>query len=271
MAVATGGLLLAACGASVVVRVDVAALGGGSVTLTVSLPRGTASQVEDLRAGLPTTDLRQAGWSVTGPLPGPHGSEVVRASHRFSRLSQVPALVADLAGSGPEGHRPFRLAVVGHKGWLVDRYVATGLVDLRCGLSCFGDPDLAARVGYALGLPPGEVARLVGPRPARELAFRFEVLLPGTAGPTDAAWEQAKADRESLLVWQPDLGRASVISASSRLVHTAALEQLAIALAAAAGLVLATPTYLLWRRHRPPGRAPGAGRPRAKAGGRRRG
>ena len=181
-----GAVLLSACGANFAVEVDVGLSGQGSVTLTVSVPKATAAAVEDLRTGLPVADLRAAGWVVTGPAAGKGGSVTVEASHRFSRLAQVPALVADIAGSGPEGSRPFRLAVSEDRQLLHDRFATSGAVDLRCGLSCFDDARLLSRVGYPLGLPPAEVARLLV-YPAKELTFRFLVVLPGKASSTNAS------------------------------------------------------------------------------------
>jgi hypothetical protein len=181
-----GAVLFSACGANFAVEVDVGLSGQGSVTLTVTLPKATAAGVEDLKAGLPVADLRAAGWVVTGPASGQGGKVTVEASHRFSRLAQVPALVADIAGSGPERSRPFRLAVSEDRQLLHDRFAASGAVDLRCGLACFDDAQLLSRVGYPLGLPPAEVARLLA-NPAKELTFRFLVVLPGKASSTNAA------------------------------------------------------------------------------------
>ena len=136
---------LSACGARVDVSVNVAKAGSGSVTVEVRLPPGTAGAIEDLRAGLPVADLRRAGWAVVGPRAGVSGTTVVSASHDFSALSQLPTLMADIAGSGAAEGRPFRLSVTEHKGALEDTFLATGTVDLRCSLSCFDDPGLAAR------------------------------------------------------------------------------------------------------------------------------
>ncbi len=192
-------VLMSGCGATVNLRVSVGRSGSGSVALVVSFPAATAAQLEDLKAGLPVADLRAAGWVVEGPKPGPEGSTVVSASHTFSNLSQVPALVADVAGSGPERSRPFRLTVTELPGLLQDHYLASGTVDLRCWLSCFDDPRLAASVGYPLGLSPAEVHRLFGAHPGDELTFGFEVLLPGTVTSSDASAARRPGERPGLV------------------------------------------------------------------------
>ena len=243
---------LSACGANVNLRVVVGRSGSGSVTVAVTVPRSTAAQVEDLRNGLPVGDLRAAGWVVDGPRPGPAGSTVVSASHSFSNPSEVPALVADIAGSGPEANRPFRLAVEKQPGFLQSSYTASGSVDLRCSLSCFDDPKLAASVGYALGMPASEVRQLVGDDPGKEITFQVELLLPGQVTTTDAG---ARADGGAL-VWSPVLGQATPLVASSKVVDTARVRALAIAVGAGALVVALTAFYVVWsgRRRRRRGR-----------------
>jgi hypothetical protein len=239
---------LSGCGTSVNLSVDVGRQGAGTVTLLVTFPPTTATQIEDLKAGLPVADLRAAGWVVAGPKPGPGGSTVVSASHSFSDLSQVPALVADVAGNGTESQRPFRLSVSEQPSFLQDRFVATGDVDLRCSLSCFGDPQLAKNVGYALGLAPSEMRQLMGPDPAKDIAFRVEVLLPGKVTSSNAAAHSSGGT----LVWVPVLGNATTLQASSKKVDVARVRALYVAINAGALVVLTTAAYLLWRRRRRP-------------------
>ena len=88
---------------------------------------------------------------------------------------------------------------------LQDHYLASGTVDLRCWLSCFDDPGLAASVGYPLGLSPAEVHRLFGAHPGDELTFGFEVLLPGTVTSSDASGHAGGSG----LVWSPVLGKTT--------------------------------------------------------------
>jgi hypothetical protein len=238
--------MISGCGVTINLRVVIGRSGSGSVVLVVNFPKATAAQLEDLTAGLPVADLRAAGWAVEGPKPGPNGSTVVGASHTFANLTQVPALVADVAGSGPEAGRPFRLAVTKLPGLLRDHYTATGIVDLRCWLSCFDDPRLAASVGYPLGLSPAEVRRLFGPHPGDELRFGFEVLLPGTVTSSDASGHGAGGG----LAWSPVLGTATIVAASSETENVALVRALAAAIGAGAVVVVLTASYVLWRRRK---------------------
>jgi hypothetical protein len=213
--------------------------------------------LEDLRAGLPLADLRQAGWNVDGPRPGPAGSTWVSASHSFSRLSQVPVLVADVAGSGPVAGRPFRVAVQEQKGALEDRFDITGSADLKCALACFDDPHLTQDVGYPLGLPPAELARLLGGDPNRDLTFRLEVSLPGRASGHGASGRArasggatASGRATTVFTWAPVLGRSTSLAATTESVNVEVVRDLLLAVGAGAVVVLATPVLLLLRRRR---------------------
>jgi hypothetical protein len=277
-------VVVAACGTNVDLDVVVAPSGAGSVTLTVAFPRSTAAQIVDLESGLPVADLRAAGWAVNGPRPGPEGTTVVSASHGFSDLGQLPALVGDVAGNGPEADRPFRLTVNEVPGFLQDNYAVSGRVNLQCSLSCFADPKLAARVGYALGMPSSEVRQLIGD-PAKEINFRVEVVLPGqvtasnagakageagaggaggaggasaggassggAGGAGQASAGGASAGSASALVWSPVLGETTQVSASSKVVDKGRVEALGIAVAAGALVVVVTAIFVVWSgRHR---------------------
>jgi hypothetical protein len=251
-------VVLSACGARVDVSVDVARAGSGLVTVEVQLAPGTARALEDLQTGVPVADLRQAGWAVVGPRAGPSGTTVISVSHPFSALSQLPTLMADIAGHGAPGGRPFRLAVTEQKGALQDVFSATGTVDLRCDLACFDDPALAARVGYPLGAPAAQVKELFGTGPAPAVTFGFRLLLPGKQASAGSGLRPARGS--SVLALSPALGRATPIAARTESVNLAYLRQLVTAVSAGALVVLGTAAWLLLRRRRPRGRR----RPRAE-------
>ena len=239
-------VMLAACGARVDINVAVARTGSGSVTVEVQLPAGTADAIEDLRKGLPVADLRQAGWAVAGPHAGPSGSTVVAATHAFSTLSQLPTLIADIAGGGAVGGRPFRLTITEQIGALRDSFQAAGTVDLRCDLACFDDPSLAARVGYPLGLPQAAISKLFGNNLATAVRFRFRLSLPGRA--TSAGLNEAGGS--SIWASSPALGGVTRIDASSVNVNVAFLRRLSAAIGAGALVVLFTAAWLFRRQRR---------------------
>ena len=258
---------LAACGARVDVSVNVAKAGSGSVTVEVQLPPSTADAIEDLRTGLPVGDLRQAGWAVVGPRTNAGGTTIVSATHDFADLAQLSTLMADIAGSAAEAQRPFRLSVTEHKGSLDDTFRAAGTIDLRCDLSCFDDPAMAARVGYPLGLPSAELERLLANGPGGGLTFRFQLSLPGRR--TSPAMRAAGGSSEVAL--EPALGASTPLVAGTRSVNVGFLRLLVGAIIAGALVVLYTAVWLLRRRRRrrQGGRArrPGPGHQMGSAGG----
>jgi hypothetical protein len=215
------------------------------VAVTVTVPKATAAALEDLRAGLPVADLRQAGWVVEGPRPGPAGSIWVSARHPFSQLSQVPGLVADIAGSGSVGSRPFQLAIAEAKGTLEDRFTASGKAQLGCGMACFDDPRLAQNTGYPLGIPPAQLAQMLGPHPGRDLTFRLEVSLPGRVSSSDAP-----ARTKQALVWSPALGHTTLVAATTESVNVVLVKRLLIAVGAGALVVFGSAVALIVRRRR---------------------
>ncbi len=238
------GVALAGCGARVDVSVNVAKVGTGSVTVEVQVPPGTADAIEDLQAGLPVADLRQAGWTVVGPRVGASGATVVSATHVFSALSELPTLLADIAGNGAQGARPFRLSVTERKGALEDTFRAAGTVDLRCGLSCFDDPALAARVGYPLGLPGSEINKLFAQRPTGALTFHFQLSLPGRR--TSPGLREAGGS--SVLALATPLGALTPLAAGTESLNVAFLRLLTGLVIAGALVVSFTAGWLLRRR-----------------------
>ena len=102
---------LTGCRVQTQVVIDQAPSGRGVVTVSVSLDRSALAAIGGtpaLAAQLQTADLRAAGWTVTGPGAGPGSTTVVSASHSYATPAQASALVADLAGSGPDGERGVR-------------------------------------------------------------------------------------------------------------------------------------------------------------------
>lgn len=226
--------------------------------MVVTLDRAAASRIPDLRSGLPVDDLRSAGWTVVGPVTGPSGTVSVQASHTFSRPAELPILMADIAGHGPAGKRPFQLAVKESHGFLADHYQATGAVDLTCSLACFDDPRLDRDVGYPLGLAPGQLRALLAGPGAPHITFGFKLSLPGTvsSGPTLGRAKVSRGTGGPLFTWVTPLGSDSVIAVSSVKVDARRVHQVMAAVGAGAVVVLVTVAVLLGRRLRRAGNRP---------------
>jgi hypothetical protein len=129
---------------------------------------------------------------------------------------------------------------------LRDAFTASGQVDLSCGLSCFDDAKLAKDVGQPLGLSAQQLRRALGPVPATELRFYFQLSLPGQVKTTNADSQS----RGGELGWATPLGQGTNLVATSESVDHTLVDELVAAGAAAIFLVGATALVLLWRRHR---------------------
>jgi len=176
-------LLASACQITVQAGVDAKADGSGFVRAAVGLDADASKAAPDLAKQLRVDDLRQAGWTVTGPDNEGDGLTWVRASKPFSTPAQATAVMNELGG--PKG--PFReLVLRQHRSLLKSQTEFSGVVDLSEGLSAFVDPELQTKLGDSFKLDSG--------------AFRFEVRadLPGTTR-----------------VWNPPIGQRTVLNASA--------------------------------------------------------
>ncbi len=222
VAAAVLAVALAGCRVTTTVGVRVSAGGAGAVTVTVVLDRQAAAQVGGLAGQLRTSDLVAAGWVVDGPSAGPDHTTVVAVSHPFSHVSQVPGILAEVAAPGPgnAGKTPFALSLQRRSSVSGTRITAAGRVDLRCGVSCFGDASLRKTYGSEVGVNASGFAGRAGRAAARrDFVFEFSLAVPGQVASSDAASGGA-----GVLRWHPALGSSVPISASAVVVarHRAA-------------------------------------------------
>jgi hypothetical protein len=196
-----------------VVTIDDDSGGKGIVGVTLTLDQGAVEALggrSSLTAQLKDADLIASGWSVTGPAAGPGSSVVITAVHPYKTLAEASQLVADLAGSGATSKRPFRLALL-HRSDFWHVYTGlSGTVDLTCGLGCFGDSGLESSLGSPTGIDPAPLLARAGRTPAQVFTFALDARLPGTVEHSNAA-----SDRDGLLLWTPQLGRAVTLSATA--------------------------------------------------------
>lgn len=227
----------------VAISVRVAGNGQGTVAVVVAVPPATAARLPDLLHGLPVDDLRRAGWTVAGPVPGPAGSSLLRAAHGFTTFAEARVLVGDIMGSGPLAQRPLRLDLARRVSLFRTTYRASGVMQLRCGLACFDDPALAAATGYPLGLHPADVRSLRPTRSSPDLDFTLSVSLPGSPSRGDSR-------ARTTFVWRAPLGGSVRAQASSFVLDTARLRTLVVDVCAGALVVLLTAAVLVLRHRR---------------------
>jgi hypothetical protein len=210
---------LTGCRVQTQVVIDQAPSGRGVVTVSVSLDRSALAAIGGapaLAAQLQTADLRAAGWTVTGPRAGPGSTTVVSASHSYATPAQASALVADLAGSGPDGGagRPFQVSLQKRHGFWRNEAVLLGQVDLRCGVNCFGDSGLTSALGFPTGVNP---ASLAGPgnQPDQVFTFSLDARLPGQVVNSNGT-----ALPDGSVRWTPRLGQRLQLAALTRTWNT---------------------------------------------------
>ena len=219
VAVALLAVALGACRADVTVGVQVKDDGSGDVRVTATLDK---EAVDRVGAGGPVlADLRRAGWTIEGPRPAPggNGSSVVTATKSFARPEELPAVMAELAGSSG----PFKdFSVIRQRSLLKTTTRLRGAVEIRPCLADFADDDLRRQLGgsQCLGLDPAEVKQTTGVDPDQVVHFSVTARLPG--------------GKE--MQWAAPPGQRIAVVVDSRRANTGTIAWLAAA--AAAGLAL---------------------------------
>jgi len=118
--------------------------GSGTVTVSVGLDPAALTQVGNLNDQLKVSDLKAAGWTVTGPAQASDGYTWVRASKPFDDATQATSVMDEV--NGADG---------AFRDWKVSRsssawstvWKVHGTVDLRQGMATFSDPALDKALG----------------------------------------------------------------------------------------------------------------------------
>jgi hypothetical protein len=240
-------VILTGCQVTAAVVVRVGQDGTGTVTVTVTLDRAATAAVGGVEGQLRTSDLAAAGWTVTSG-SGADGSTVVTLAHGFSQLSEVPAILADVARAPGGAHAPLFVVHVGQtRTFWRTTTTAGGTIDLTCGLSCFGDDGLTQAYGSELGVDPG---RPGGPgsaaTAAHDVRFSFRLELPGRVTSSSGAGP-------GRLGWTPTLGQRLPVSARATVVDRTHVREVSAAggvTVIGIGVVVLVPLVAVRRRGR---------------------
>lgn len=180
---------LAGCQTEAFLEVQVDDDGSGAVYVALSMDQEAAAKsvLFESKAPnvLPVQDLKEAGWTVSGPTQEQDGRIWMRASKPFSQLDQITDVVHEVAG--PEG--PFRnFKVARTAGFAERRWQFSGTVDLSKGIASFSDDQVAAAFGgLPLGQPPEVIAAQVGTSLEAAVKLNVVVDLPGDLGANNGA------------------------------------------------------------------------------------
>jgi hypothetical protein len=235
---------LAGCQIRTEIGVEVHDDGSGVVSVAVGLDADAIRQVPGLASQLRLDDLRQTGWTITGPSLEADGYTWIRASKPFATAADASRVLAEVAGD--DG--PFRdFVVTRERSFARTSYGFRGTVDFTGGLERFGDDALAAALdGEPLGEDVSAIEARIGGAVDQAFTFRVAVRLPGGVTSTNAP---TKADNGA--VWSPRLSEGGPIDlrASSEVRRTSTIVLVVVAVVAAVlavGVLLGFP----WRRRR---------------------
>ncbi len=175
---------LTACRVDTVVDLRVDPSGTGLVTVTLIADAETVARVPELAADLRLQDVRDAGWTVEGPTLRGDGGVEVGAWKRFVSASQLPEVLAEIAGAGVL----FSDVQLTQSGTFArQRYDFGVTVNPSPPLETFSDDALAAVLdGNHFGRPLGDLlASVESPREA--LGLTFSLTLPESDDTFDAS------------------------------------------------------------------------------------
>lgn len=174
-------LLLGACQAETIVRIDVESDGAGSVEVEIDMDAEAADSIVDLRtSGLPLSDLTEAGWSIDQPpASGDDGITRIVVSKAFGTPDQFAEIMEELDGDADV----FTEFVIEREtGFANVDYTVTGQINPRS-FDAFADPSLTSTIGRTVdslvehyGGTAGDVDLVVEVRLPGDPATEFEVL-----------------------------------------------------------------------------------------------
>jgi hypothetical protein len=226
---------LAACRADATIHVTLTTSGTGTVAATLVLDRQAVAIVGDR---VDVTDLRQEGWTVTGPVHAADGSESITVSHPFGSVNEGTALLARLG-------QPVQLTVTGTRGSLSSTVGVEGSVDLRGGVD--------ALAGQVAGLPGGAAAALAAVARSGGTVPQFSLRVVATLPGKPAAVVGGGSVSGTTVSWDTPIGADTVLGARATHSDSTASWWLIAAgsLAVVFVIVVALESLLAARRRRP--------------------
>ena len=165
----------AACRVETVVEVEVDDVGSGTVTVVLRADGDAVARVPELADGLRLDDVRDAGWTVDGPVSrGVLGVEV-RATKAFVSSTQLPVILGELAG---EGVIFSDVVLEQTRSFARSAYDFRATIDPAPPVETFSDGALAAIFqGQPFGRPLADLIAEVG-TPEDSLSLEFSLTLP---------------------------------------------------------------------------------------------
>ena len=237
-------VLAAACRVDTAVVVDIDDDGSGVVTVVFTADADAVARVPELAEGMRLDDVRDAGWTVDGPFSRSDGGVEVRAVKAFESASQLPAVLAEIAG---EDVIFSEVVLKQTRSFAQSDYEFDIVVDPTPPIEAFSDGGLAAIFdGQPFGRPLEDLIAEAG-RPQDSLGLQFSVTLldsdddfsastgSGATSPEEPATVEPEIEG-STATWQFSYGDPQAkIGASNTVKDTFAPLWLNLARAAAIG------------------------------------
>jgi hypothetical protein len=247
--------VLAGCRLDLALDVAMQPDGSGTVTVTATADAELVAKAPSALADLHLDDIRQAGWTVTGPTKAADGAMSVTLAKPFGTPAGATAVLAEL--NGPNG--PLHgLAVAIDRSFAVVRSSFTGSAQVTGGVGAFSDDALVQALGGATPL-----ANVVTQPLDQVMGLTVTARLPGRVTSSNGT---VAADQASV-TWRPSLAEGAVTPFEAHFDQTdqgakdarqrshLAWGALVVYLGA---LLLLTALGALWLRHRRRRRARGA-------------
>ena len=170
-------VLAAACRVDTAVEVNVDGDGSGAVTVVLTADADAVARVPELAGGLRLDDVRDAGWAVDGPISRSDGGVEVRVVKEFESASQLPAVLAEIAGSDVI----FSEVVLEQtRSFAESAYEFDVVINPTPPIEAFSDGALADIFGgQPFGRPLADLIAEAG-RPQDSLGLQFSVTLLGS-------------------------------------------------------------------------------------------
>jgi hypothetical protein len=188
--------VLTGCRLDVALDVAMQPDGSGTVTVTATADAELVAKAPSALADLRLDDIRQAGWTITGPTKAAGGAMALTIAKPFRTPAEANTVMAEL--NGPNG--PLHgLEVAVDRSFAVVRSSFTGSVQVTGGLAAFSDDALVQALGGSTPL-----ANQVTQPLDQVLSLTVTARLPGhvTAANGTVAPDQAAVS------WHPSLADA---------------------------------------------------------------
>ncbi len=240
-------LAASACRVHTEIGVSVKEDGSGTVKVRVGLDDDALRRAPNFVQSLRIDDLRNTGWTVTGPVKDTDGFTYVEATKPFADPQEAAQVFAQI--SGPNG--PFRnFQITRTRSFARTKIGFTGTVDFTGGLNSFGDSDLAQQLdGNPVGQDLKALEQQLNDTLDNVFQIRIAVQLPGSVT------SNAPGQATNGAVWSPRLSQTGAVqltasSTSTRWVTILGAIAAVVGALVVVALLVARAVVVLRRRRR---------------------